>query len=65
MGKIIIPTEILGAQASDVLRREINNICINDGLDGDKIWKDVTIAKSIPDIQIILDKELNGEIIVL
>ena len=65
MGKIIISTEILGAQTSDILHRELNNICINEKLDGDKIWKDVLVAKSIPDIQTILDKELNGDIIIL
>lgn len=65
MGKIIIATQILGANASDVLQREINNICINDGLDGDKIWKDVTIAKSIPEIQFVLDKYFNKELLII
>jgi hypothetical protein len=54
MSTIIVSTEILGNAATDVLRREINTICLDEGIDGGEVWEKVSGAKSLDGIKDVL-----------
>jgi len=55
---------MVGTEATNVLKREVNAYCIDNKIDGEEIWKEIISAPTIPDIQTILDKKLEGAIII-
>jgi hypothetical protein len=65
MSTIIISTEILGNAATDVLRREINTICLDEGIDGGEVWEKVSSAKSLDGIKDVLKDYFDRKLILV
>jgi hypothetical protein len=60
--KTLIITGMVGNEASSILHREVNNLCIEKNLDGDEIWKEIIGAPTMKDIQTILKNYFDNEL---
>lgn len=65
MGTIIVATNILGTASTEVLRREINKICIEENIDGDEVWKKVQAAQNLENIKKVLKEYFENKLILV
>lgn len=54
MSKILVIGEMLGDNLTSVLHTQINNLCVEEKMDGDEVWGKVTAQKTFEDIKIVL-----------
>jgi hypothetical protein len=62
MAKTLIITEMVGSAASEILQREVNSLCVDKELDGTAIWKEITEAQHVLQIQEIIQKHFGDEL---
>jgi hypothetical protein len=65
MSKTIVSLEILGNAATDVLRREVNALCIEEKIDGDEVWAKISAEKTIDGIKTILTEYFEDNLILV